>query len=50
MYDFCESAHEASAELKKHLVKRHEIVDPDLSMIVQENIRSVKQRYSESKV
>ena len=48
-FDLCESVHEASAELKKHLAKRHQMVDPELSQVVQESIANVKQKYNEMK-
>ena len=49
-FELCESAHEASAELKNDLVKRDQIVDPDLSKMVQNSITSVKQRCNNIKM
>ena len=46
----CSSAHEASAELKKHLAKRHDMVDPDLSEVVKKSIASVHERYDAMKM
>ena len=42
----CSAAPEASTELKKHLAKRHNMVDPELSEKVKKSIASVKERYN----
>ena len=46
----CSKVHEASTDLKKHLKKKHQITDPDLSKMVKESIAKVKKRYKDEKL